>query len=104
MDSWKERQYRKFKKKYIENVTLPMVRYMNGVEELLNYEIFEVHGPGEVTASRVAIPLKHAWALTVHKCQGMTLDSAVVSLTHIFCPGLAYVSLSRVRSHDSKLI
>ncbi|KAK1867019.1 hypothetical protein I4F81_009530 [Pyropia yezoensis] len=48
-------------------------------------------------ASRYQVPLVLAWAVTVHRCQGLSMDAAVLDLASCFLDGMVYVALSRVR-------
>lgn len=62
------------------------------------YEIKK--GNDNVIGKRTQIPLGLAYALSIHKCQGMTLDTAIINIEKAFSPGQAYVALSRLRTID----
>jgi len=79
---------------------IPVVTLRNGKEIVAEPATWVVEENGKVLAQNKQIPLRLAWAITVHKSQGMTLDAARVDLSRCFEKGMGYVALSRVRSLD----
>lgn len=72
--------------------------YANGKRIHVERGDWEVEENGKVKASVSQYPLRLAWAITIHKSQGMSLDSAEIDLSKTFAYGMGYVALSRVRT------
>lgn len=76
----------------------PIVRTREGALVFAEPAEWRLEEDGETRAMISQVPLRLAWAITVHKSQGMTLDAAEVDLSKSFEPGMGYVALSRVRA------
>jgi len=78
---------------------MPVVRLNSGREVIAEPEEWIIEDEtGDVLASYLQVPLCLAWAITIHKSQGMTLDAAEIDLTRTFELGQGYVALSRLKS------
>ncbi|KAK0133106.1 ATP-dependent DNA helicase PIF1 [Merluccius polli] len=77
---------------------LPRVHFLCGATEVLKRERWMFKAGGGLYLSRQQLPLKLAWAISIHKSQGMTLDCVEISLARVFESGQAYVALSRAKT------
>lgn len=84
-----------------DGTDFPIVKLNGGKILTIAPEVWELRDGDKKRASLEQVPLRLAWAVTVHKSQGMTLDAARIDLRKTFVPGMGYVALSRVRNLDS---
>jgi len=77
---------------------MPIVRFLNGEERVVSMELWEMDDRNRKAVRAYQIPLRVAYAISIHKSQGCSLDYAEIDLSDIFEHGQAYVALSRVKS------
>ena len=77
---------------------LPIIETVSKMKVTATPTSWTIEGKDRVKAEISQIPLRLAWAITVHKSQGMSLDLAEIDLSKSFLPGMGYVALSRVRT------
>lgn len=76
----------------------PIVETLGGMRIEVGPADWQIEDNGRVLASITQIPLRLAWAMTIHKSQGLSLDAAHMDLSRTFEYGQGYVALSRVRT------
>ncbi len=82
---------------FSQETNYPIVQITNGEQIEVSPMEWTVEENGSIKARIAQIPLRLAWAITIHKSQGMSLDAAVMDLQKTFEFGQGYVALSRVR-------
>ncbi len=82
----------------------PMIKISGGRTITAELGEWSIEDGGRILAQVKQIPLRLAWAITIHKSQGMSLDSACMDLSRTFEYGQGYVALSRVRTFSGLIL
>lgn len=85
-----------------KNQGCPIIKFASGAIETIKREEWNVELGGAVMATRRQFPLDLAYALSIHKCQGMTIERVVISLENTFEYGQAYVALVSKRKRRNQ--
>lgn len=76
----------------------PVIEFASGKRVSIKADTWRIEEDGKVKAEICQLPVRLAWAITVHKSQGMTLERAEIDLSRAFASGQGYVALSRLKT------